>query len=103
MANEKIVSLLGADAENLLNHQCKTIDKSVLHLPNKNFVDEVWAGSNRNIQTLRSLQAIFNEGRLANTGYIPFCQLIKGLNTQQGHLLLLIQFILILKTLLNWL
>ncbi|MCO6463737.1 MAG: class I fructose-bisphosphate aldolase [Saprospiraceae bacterium] len=84
MANEKIVSLLGADAENLLNHQCKTIDKSVLHLPNKNFVDEVWAGSNRNIQTLRSLQAIFNEGRLANTGYVSILPVDQGIEHTAG-------------------
>lgn len=84
MANEKIVSLLGADAENLLNHQCKTIDKSVLHLPNKNFVDEVWAGSNRNIQTLRSLQAIFNEGRLADTGYVSILPVDQGIEHTAG-------------------
>ncbi|KXK40684.1 MAG: DhnA-type fructose-1,6-bisphosphate aldolase-like enzyme [Bacteroidetes bacterium OLB9] len=50
----------------------------------KNFVDEVWAGSNRNIQTLRSLQAIFNEGRLANTGYVSILPVDQGIEHTAG-------------------
>lgn len=84
MANSKIESLLGADAEMLLNHQCKTIDKSMLHQPGTNHVDEVWSGSNRNIPTLRSLQSILGNGRLSNTGYVSILPVDQGIEHSGG-------------------
>ena len=64
----KIVELLGDKAESLLNHECKTISKDLLHAPGPNFVDQVFAQTNRSPQVLRSLQALYGHGRLANTG-----------------------------------
>jgi len=84
MAQNNIVSLLGTEAESLLNHQCKTIDKSVLHVPNPNHIDEVWLQSNRNIQTLRSLQAILGHGRLAGTGYVSILPVDQGIEHSAG-------------------
>ncbi len=84
MANNKIVELLGADAELLLNHECKTIDKSMLHLPSPNHVDEVWALSNRNPQVLRSLQQILGHGRLADTGYVSILPVDQGVEHSGG-------------------
>lgn len=34
MDTSKIISLLGDKSDYYLNHVCKTIDKSLLHLPN---------------------------------------------------------------------
>jgi class I fructose-bisphosphate aldolase len=45
MANQKILDLLGDKAELLLNHQCKTIDKSNIHLPSPTHVDDQWINS----------------------------------------------------------
>jgi class I fructose-bisphosphate aldolase len=84
MAHNKIVELLGADAESLLTHQCKTIDASSLHAPSPNHVDEVWAGSNRNIQTLRSIQTLLGHGRLANTGYVSILPVDQGIEHSAG-------------------
>lgn len=55
MDTSKIISLLGDKSDYYLNHVCKTIDKSLLHLPSPTCVDDVWGNSDRNIQTLNSL------------------------------------------------
>ena len=70
MDTSKIISLLGDKSDYYLNHVCKTIDKSQLHLPSPTCVDDVWGNSDRNIQTLNSLQTLLGHGRLANTGYV---------------------------------
>lgn len=84
MAHNKIVELLGSEASNLLDHECKTIPASSLHLPNPNHVDEVWANSNRNIPTLRSLQTILGHGRLANTGFVSILPVDQGIEHSGG-------------------
>ena len=70
MDTSKIISLLGDKSDYYLNHVCKTIHKSLLHLPSPTYVDDVWINSDRNIQTLNSLQILLGHGRLANTGYV---------------------------------
>ncbi len=70
MAAKKIIELLGKDADSLLNHECKTILKEQIHLPSPNHVDDSWINSNRNNQTLKSLQAMLDHGRLGGTGYV---------------------------------
>ena len=65
-----IQSLLGNEAETLLSHESKTITKDRLHLPGPDFVDRIFAQSDRSPQVLRNLQALYGHGRLANTGYV---------------------------------
>lgn len=65
-----ITKLLGDQSEYYLGHTCKTIDKSLIHVPSPETIDKIWIDTDRNIQTLRSLQAILGHGRLANTGYV---------------------------------
>ncbi len=84
MALSKIESLLGKDAETLLNHKCTTIPKEQLTLPSPGHVDEVWTGSNRNNQTLRSLQTMLNHGRLAGTGYVSILPVDQGIEHSAG-------------------
>ncbi len=84
MANQKIVSLLGNQAAYLLEHQCKTIDKNSLHLPSAEHVSEIWIGSNRSNQTLRSIQALLGHGRLANTGYCSIFPVDQGIEHSAG-------------------
>lgn len=84
MAHNNIVSLLGSEAESLLNHKCTTIDASSLHLPSPNHISDVWGVSNRNIQTLKSLQAITGHGRLANTGYVSILPVDQGIEHSGG-------------------
>ena len=55
MDTSKIISLLGEQSEFLLGHTCKTIDKSLIHIPSPSVIDSIWIGSDRNIQTLNNL------------------------------------------------
>ncbi|MGN6165056.1 MAG: class I fructose-bisphosphate aldolase [Flavisolibacter sp.] len=80
----KIKELLGDKAEYLLNHTCKTIDKSTLHLPSPTHVDDSWINSNRNNQTLRSLQNLLNHGRLSGTGYCSIFPVDQGIEHSAG-------------------
>ncbi|MBR9861542.1 class I fructose-bisphosphate aldolase [bacterium] len=79
-----IINLLGAEGEALLNHECKTIDKSRLTLPSPGHLDAVWGTSNRSPQVLRSLQQIMGTGRLANTGYVSILPVDQGIEHSAG-------------------
>src|SRR6186713_1453672 len=81
---KNIVDLLGKDADYLLKHQSKTISKSQLHLPNPNFVEDIFVQSNRSPQVLRSLQQLFGTGRLANTGFVSILPIDQGIEHSAG-------------------
>lgn len=81
---QNIIDLLGKDAENLLKHKSKTINKDQLHLPGPDFVDRIFAQSNRNTQVLRSLQTMFNHGRLGGTGYLSILPIDQGIEHSAG-------------------
>ena len=80
----KVTDLLGKDAAFYLEHECKTIDKHLLHLPGKDVIDTVWAESDRNIRTLESLQQLFSHGRLADTGYLSILPVDQGIEHSAG-------------------
>jgi class I fructose-bisphosphate aldolase len=84
MASKKIIDLLGNQADDLLKHQCKTFPKDQLHLPSPDFVDKVFAQSNRNPQVLRNLAAMYNHGRLAETGYLSILPIDQGIEHTAG-------------------
>jgi fructose-bisphosphate aldolase, class I len=79
-----IVGLLGAEADNLLTHVCKGIPKESLHLPGPDFVDRVFAMSDRSTPVIRSLQQLFNQGRLAGTGYLSILPVDQGIEHSAG-------------------
>lgn len=79
-----VANVLGKDAELLLNHQCKTIDKSMLQMPGADFTDRNFALSNRNPQVLRSIESIYNNGRLAGTGYVSILPVDQGIEHSAG-------------------
>lgn len=79
----KINELLGKEAEDLLNYKAK-FPKENLHLPGPDFVDRIFALSDRNPQVLRSLQQIFSHGRLANTGYLSILPVDQGIEHSAG-------------------
>jgi class I fructose-bisphosphate aldolase len=80
----QIQELLGADAEYLLNHTCRGIGKTSLALPGPDFVDRIWAQSDRSVQVLRSLQTLYNTGRLAKTGYLSILPVDQGIEHSAG-------------------
>ncbi len=81
---QKIQEILGADAETLLNHTSKTILKNDLQLPGANFVDRVWTQSDRTPAVLRSLQTLFDNGRLRGTGYLSILPVDQGVEHSAG-------------------
>jgi len=76
--------ILGADAESLLGHQCKTIPKSMLHLPGPDYVERIYAGSDRPARVLTSLQALLSHGRLGGTGYVSILPVDQGVEHSAG-------------------
>jgi class I fructose-bisphosphate aldolase len=79
-----IPEMLGADAEDLLTHECTTVSKEHLHLPGPDYVDRVLAASDRPIPVLRNLQALFNNGRLGGTGYVSILPVDQGIEPSAG-------------------
>lgn len=84
MASSKIVKLLGAQADSLLNHQCKGISKEEIHHPSPDHINTIWSNSNRNNQTLRSLESMLAHGRLAGTGYLSILPVDQGIEHSAG-------------------
>ena len=84
MSTNKIIEILGDQSDFLLNHTCKTIDRSLLHIPSPNTIDEIWMSSDRNTRTLNSLQSILSHGRLANTGYVSILPVDQGVEHTAG-------------------
>ena len=84
MSSAKIAELLGAGAESLLNHQSKTISKEHLHLPGPDFLDRIFAPTNRSNQVIRSLQALYGHGRLKDTGYVSILPVDQGIEHSAG-------------------
>lgn len=79
-----IPDLLGANAKSLLEHTCQTISKENIHLPGNDFVDRIFAQTNRSPQVLRSLHQLYNTGRLAGTGYMSILPVDQGIEHSAG-------------------
>ena len=79
-----IVQLLGDEAEQLLGYRCTGIPKESLHLPGPDYVDRVVAMKDRKPGVLRSLQALYGQGRLANTGYLSLLPVDQGVEHSGG-------------------
>jgi class I fructose-bisphosphate aldolase len=84
ISSSRLEELLGADGTGLLSHECKTIPASNLHLPGPDFVDRVWASSDRSPQVLRNLQLLADSGRLAGTGYVSILPVDQGIEHSGG-------------------
>jgi class I fructose-bisphosphate aldolase len=80
----KIAEMLGAKAEYLLGFNNPKIDKKLLHVPGPDFVDRIFATSDRNNRVLGNLQRMFNSGRLAGTGYLSILPVDQGIEHSGG-------------------
>ena len=81
---DRIVDTLGDQADSLLDHRCAAIPKERLTLTGGDVVGRVYGQSDRSIPTLRSLQAMFNHGRLAGTGYMSILPVDQGIEHSGG-------------------
>ena len=84
MQHDQLILLLGHQADSLLDHQCSTIPKAQLNLPEPDFIDRVITSSSRNLRTICSLSTLFNSGRLARTGYLSILPVDQGIEHSAG-------------------
>jgi len=81
---DTIRELLGDEADKLLNHTCTAVPKAGLNLPGGDWLDRIHLNSDRPTRVLRSLQALFNHGRLAGTGYLSLLPVDQGVEHSAG-------------------
>lgn len=79
-----ISEMLGDEAGFLLDHKCKGIPASMLHLPGSDYVSRVMADKDRSPAVLRNMQLLFNTGRLAGTGYMSLLPVDQGVEHSAG-------------------
>jgi len=79
-----VTQLLGVDAEPLLGFSTPKIAKSSLHLPGPDFVERVFAATDRKPMVLRNLQALFDHGRLGGSGYVSILPVDQGIEHSAG-------------------
>ena len=79
----KIKELLGSEADSLLSYKAK-FPKEQLHLPGPDFVDRIFAQTDRNINVLKNLQWIYSTGRLAGSGYLSILPVDQGIEHSGG-------------------
>jgi fructose-bisphosphate aldolase, class I len=83
-SGSKIEDILGAENAALLQHQCKTIPKSTLHLPGPDYVERIYSLSDRQTRVLGSLQSLLDHGRLGKTGYVSILPVDQGIEHSAG-------------------
>jgi class I fructose-bisphosphate aldolase len=71
--------MLGDEAESLLTHESKGIPKEDLIHPGPDYVDRVFVDTDRSPQVLRSLQSLFDHGRLGGTGHVSILPVDQGI------------------------
>ena len=81
---DKIQSLLGPKADDLLTHECKTIPKERLHLPGPDFVDRAFMDSDRNNRVLGNLTWLYTNGRIGRSGYLSILPVDQGIEHSAG-------------------
>ena len=74
-----LASLLGDEADSLLSHESKGIPREDLHLPGPDYITRVLEQSDRSPQVLRSLQSLFDHGRLGASGYVSILPVDQGI------------------------
>jgi class I fructose-bisphosphate aldolase len=74
-----VEQILGDQAEDLLTHRCQTIPAERLTLPGPTWVDDIMTASDRPTPVLRSLQTLFDHGRLGGTGYVSILPVDQGI------------------------
>jgi class I fructose-bisphosphate aldolase len=81
---DQITQLLGDRAETLLQHECKTLSKDLLHIPGPDWVERIFLPSDRNPRVLGNLQRLYGTGRLAGTGYLSILPVDQGIEHSAG-------------------
>jgi class I fructose-bisphosphate aldolase len=75
---DNIKELLG-DQGALLDYECTGVTKDQLYLPGPDFIERVVSNTDRSPQVMRSLQSLYDHGRLAGTGFISILPVDQGI------------------------
>ena len=84
MTYSDIQKTLGSEAQDLLEHECKTISKDRLHIPSPTSIEEIFSQSDRSKDVLNNLKALYGNGRLAKTGYLSILPVDQGIEHSAG-------------------
>ena len=82
--SQRIEALLGTEASDLLGHVCETIPKERLTLAGPDYIDRVFAMTDRSPRVLGSLQRLLDHGRLSGTGYVSILPVDQGIEHSAG-------------------
>jgi class I fructose-bisphosphate aldolase len=80
----KIEELLGSESDSILSHKCTGIPKEKVHITGSDYIDNIFVQTDRNNQVLRSMQNIFQSGRLGGTGYVSILPVDQGIEHSGG-------------------
>ena len=80
----KTAEILGANTDYLLGFNNPKISKESIHVPGPDFVDRIFAPSDRNPRVLVNLQRMFGAGRLAGTGFLSILPVDQGIEHSGG-------------------
>ena len=83
-ATSSIEQLLGSKAQSLLGFNSPKISKDRLHLPGPDFIDRIYALTDRNVRVLGNLHKLFFHGRLSGTGYLSILPVDQGIEHSAG-------------------
>src|SRR2546422_11526121 len=80
----QIETYLGRKADSLLGFKSPKIAKERLHLPGPDFVDRIYAATNRNLRLLTNLQRLFGHGGLNGTRDLSSLPVTQGIEHSSG-------------------
>src|SRR5579864_210648 len=81
---DAITKHLGDKADSLLGFKNPKISRERIHVPGSDWVDRIFAPSDRNNKVLGNLQRLYGTGRLANTGYLSILPVDQGIEHAAG-------------------
>src|SRR3954470_14643991 len=81
---DAITKHLADKADSLLGFKNPKIAKERIHVPGADWVDRIFAPSDRSNKVLVNLQRLFGSGRLANTGYLSILPVDQGIEHAGG-------------------
>lgn len=79
-----IANILASEAASILDHTCTGLPKSEIHAPGPDYIERIVARKNRKPAVLRNLNALYNHGRLAGTGYMSLLPVDQGVEHSAG-------------------
>ena len=81
---DAITKHLGEKSDHLLGFKNPKISRERIHVPGPDWVDRIFAPSDRSNKVLCNLQRLYGTGRLANTGYLSILPVDQGIEHSAG-------------------